>query len=173
MNLMKSVRNAALAVLMLSAGVANAGLYEFKLTGDYSATWQLDSTVVPDIDAPDIGFVLWDVEGSFPGSLFDATDLYFYSTAQGGGLEIEDFWGELTLLVAYGEQLYTGPEFAPTFKLGTFGLSGFDGIGSYSLTITDLDAAPEPAPVPEPATAAMLLGGLGLLYATRKRRFGK
>ncbi|QJE01803.1 PEP-CTERM sorting domain-containing protein [Massilia forsythiae] len=39
-----------------------------------------------------------------------------------------------------------------------------------------MDAGPgptDPGEVPEPATAAMLLGGLGLMYASRKRRFGK
>jgi hypothetical protein len=38
--------------------------------------------------------------------------------------------------------------------------------------VTDLDAAPAPSDVPEPATGALLLGGLGLLYASRMRRIG-
>ena len=169
MNLIKSLKSAAIAVMLFSAGVANAGLYQFNLTGDYTASWQLESTVVSDIDATGEGFVLWDVEGNFPGSLFGVVaDLTFYNAAIGGGMEILDFYGDTLLLSTDGPQLYTGGETNPVFRLGTFGLTEFMGTGSYTLTITDLDAGP--SPVPEPASTAMLLGGLGLMYASRKRR---
>jgi hypothetical protein len=49
-------------------------------------------------------------------------------------------------------------------------LKEFGGLGSYTLTVTDL--TPGPVTVPEPATGAMLFGGLGLMYALRKRRYG-
>lgn len=174
MNLMKCVRTAAMAALMLTASVANAGLYGFTISGDYSASWQMDSNAVPDIGETGLGLFYADVEGNFPGSLFDVADLTFYSGDLGGGLEIYDFWGGgITLLITDGEQLYTGLESAPMFRLGTFGLTDYLGSGTYTLTVTDLDAGPEPAPVPEPATAAMLLGGLSMLYAVRKRRYGK
>ena len=166
---MKSLRSAAVAVALLSAGVANAGLYQFDLTGDYSASWQLNSTVAPDDEVVGAYFTVWDVEG-FQDAFFGVADLSFFNAAFGGGFEIYDFWGETTLAVTDGAQLYTGLESAPTFRLGTFGLTEFGGPGSYTLTVTDLDAVPEPSPVPEPATGAMLLGGLALLYASRKRR---
>lgn len=174
MNLMKSVRTAAMVVLMLTASVANAGLYGFTITGDYSASWQMDSNAVPDVGEPGLGIFYMDVEGNFPGSLFDVADLTFYSGDLGGGLEIYDFYGGgFTLLITDGEQLYSGLESSPMFRLGTFGLTDFQGSGTYTLTVTDLDAGPEPSPVPEPATSAMLLGGLSMLYAVRKRRYGK
>lgn len=70
-----------------------------------------------------------------------------------------------------GFQLYTGPEDSPTFRPGTFALTEFDGTGRYALTVTDLDALPEPpVDVPEPASTALLLGGLGVLLASCKRR---
>jgi len=174
MNLMKSVRTAAMAALMLTASVANAGLYGFTLSGDYSASWQMDSNAVPLVGETGLGLFYMDVEGNFPGSAFNVADLTFFSGDLGGGLEIYDFYGGgITLLLTDGVQLYTGLESAPMFMLGTFDLTEFQGSGTYTLTVTDLDAGPEPAPVPEPATAAMLLGGLGMLYAARKRRYGK
>ena len=168
---MKSLRNIALAALLLSAGVANAALYQFQLTGAYTATWQLDSTVVPDDFIPDTGFVVWDIEG-FPEAIFGVADIYFWNSGIGGGLEIYDFWNDDTLVSTDGPQLYTGPEENPTFLLGTFALTDFFGSGdTYSLTITDLDAVPEPpVDVPEPASLALLMGGLGLMAASKKRR---
>lgn len=174
MNLMKSVRTAAMAALMLTASVANAGLYGFTLSGDYSASWQMDSNAVPLVGETGLGLFYMDVEGNFPGSAFNVADLTFFSGDLGGGLEIYDFYGGgITLLLTDGVQLYTGLESAPMFMLGTFDLTEFQGSGTYTLTVTDLDDGPEPSPVPEPATAAMLLGGLGMLYAVRKRRYDK
>jgi len=171
--LIKSLRNVALAAMLFSAGVANAALYQFQLTGDYTASWQLDSTVSPDAFGDDEGFILIDVEGNFPGSLFDFADLSFYSEAIGGGMEILDYYGDNLLLSTDGFQLYTGSEESPTFRLGTFALTEYLGAGRYTLTVTDLDAPPPPVDVPEPASAALLLGGLGVLLASRKRRQAK
>ncbi|MBD8655680.1 PEP-CTERM sorting domain-containing protein [Oxalobacteraceae sp. CFBP 13730] len=173
MKLIKSLRNVALAAMLFSAGVANAALYQFQLTGDYTASWQLDSTVSPDAFGDDEGFILIDVEGNFPGSLFDFADLSFYSEAIGGGMEILDYYGDNLLLSTDGFQLYTGSEESPTFRLGTFALTEYLGAGRYTLTVTDLDAPPPPVDVPEPASAALLLGGLGVLLASRKRRQAK
>jgi hypothetical protein len=179
MKLMKSLKSIAAVALLFSAGVASAATYQFNLTGDYTASWQLNSTVSPDAAGEGEGFILWDVEGNVPGSLFDIADLTFYNADIGGGMEIYDFYGDTYLLVTDGTQLYTGSEDSPTFRLGTFGMTEFGGTGTYTLTVTDLDAGPGPGPdpdptdVPEPATAAMLLSGLGMLYASRKRRQGK
>jgi hypothetical protein len=170
--LIKTLRNVALAAMLFSAGVANAALYQFQLTGDYTASWQLNSTVTPEDYEYDLGFLLVDVEGNFPGSLFDYTDMTFWNAAVGGGLEIYDWYGGSILLSADGLQLYTGTEDNPAFALGTFALTDYFGSGdTYVLTVSDLDASPEPpADVPEPASVALLMGGLGLMAASRKRR---
>lgn len=177
LNLMKSFKKAVLVAAMLSAGVANAALYQFNLTGDYTASWQLNSTVTPDDGANGVGFVLYDVDGNFPGSLLDLADLYFYNGDQGGGMEIYDYYNDLDLLLTDGPQLYTGlEEGTPTFRLGSFAMTEFGGTGTYTLTVTNLDAVPDPGTpgtpgeVPEPASIAMLLGGLGLMASMKKRR---
>lgn len=178
LNLMKSLRNAALAAVLLSASVANAALLQFNLTGDYTASWQLNSTGTPDDGSNGVAFVLYDVGGNFPGSLIGVADLYFFNAAEGGGFEIYDYYNDVDLAVTDGAQLYTGNEEGIiTFKLGTFALKEYFGSGKYSLTITDLDAGPgpgtDPGQVPEPATAAIMFGGLGVMYALRRRRSGK
>jgi len=167
MNLMKMVRNAALAAILLSAGVANAVVLQFTVTGDYTATWQVNANPNPDIASPGEGFILWDVEG-FDDAIFGIADLTFYNAAIGGGLEIYDFWNDVYLLSAEGPQLYGGSEENPTFLLGTFALTEFEGTGAYTLTIAEVGA---PAAVPEPATGALLIGGLALMAA--RRRFSK
>ena len=169
MNLKKSLRSAALVAMLFSAGVANAAIYQFNLTGDYTANWQLDSTVVPE-DFLDKGFFMVTAEGEFPGAVSELAWVTFYNARYKGGLEIYDYIGNKLLLVTDGPQLYTGSESAPTFRLGTFGMTEARNSGNFTLMVTDLSAGP--SPVPEPATGAMLLGGLGLMYAFRKRRHG-
>lgn len=170
MKIIKCLRNLVLSAMLLSAGVAHAGLLQFQVTGDYTASWTLDSTLTPDEIYEGEGFILYDIEGDFPGSFFNFADLSFFSNDIGGGLQIEDFYGGTVLLSTDGPQLYSGSEFNPTFLTGTFNLTQYLGTGSYVLTITDLDA---PGEVPEPATGALLIGGLGLLIAARKRRQAK
>lgn len=75
---------------------------------------------------------------------------------------------------AYGPQLYTGPESAPTFNLSTgtgfqftdFSNSNFPNGAPSSLSITCVECVP---PVPEPESYAMLLAGLGLLGFMARR----
>lgn len=157
---------AAAAFIAGAAAPAEAVLLNYSLTGDYEASWQLDSNPDPDDFASDVGFVLWDVEGNFPGSLFDVADLYFYADDIGGGLGIEDFYGGTTLLLTDGSQLYTGPEVTPTLRTGIFALTEFGGPGTYTLSVTEVGTTA----VPEAATWALMLTGFGLAgYALRRR----
>jgi len=168
LKLLKMLRNVSVVAVLFSSSIAHAGLYQFNLTGDYTASWQLDSTLESDAAGEGEGFLLIDIEGDFPGSVFNYVDLTFFHDSEGGGLEIYDYYNDFTLLLTDGPQLYTGSEFMPTFLLGSFNLTEYGGSGSYTLTITDLDAPP--TDVPEPASGAILLGGLGMLYAARQRR---
>jgi len=169
----KSLKNVLLAAMLFSAGVANAALYQFQLTGDYTADWKLDANpTVTGGSLNNVSFTLSDVVGNFPGASRDVVDLMFYNEAAGGGLLIEDWYAGKFLLTTGGPQMYSGKENKPLFELGTFVLTDNRGVGNFSLTITDLDALP-PVDVPEPASVALLLGGLGLLAAARKRRSAK
>lgn len=168
MKLMKCLRNAAAIAVLLTAGVANAAILQFTVSGDYTAQWQMDTESVPDEYATTLGTIFWDVAGNFPGSSGNIADIAFFNGGFGGGLSIYDYAGDVYLLIADGLQVYAGTEIAPVFGPGTFELTEYEGPGRYVLTVSELAEAA----VPEPATGALLLGGLALLYASRKRKAG-
>ncbi|PZP29436.1 MAG: hypothetical protein DI603_17390 [Roseateles depolymerans] len=165
MNLKKFLTRVTAAAAMAAAAVgAQADTYQFTLTGDYNATWLLASSPTPDDYGDGQGFVIWDVEG-FADASEGVADVYFWSGDIGGGLQVNDFYGgDFALVSTDGPQLYTGTEDAPTFTLGTFSLTEYQGSGTYTLTVTNVSA------VPEPASVALLLGGLGLVGAAAARR---
>lgn len=148
----------------LSTSAADAAILRFTLAGDYSATWDLNSASSPSFYQSGAGSAFWNATGSFAGALQPEADLTFYNAAVGGGLNIYDLHGDVNLLAADGPQLYTGPESAPVFRLGTFMLTQSRGTGTYTLTVTDVSA------VPEPASALLVFAGLGVLLSARRNR---
>jgi hypothetical protein len=150
-------------VLALPAGAAQAVLLDFKLTGDYTASWQLESSPSPDFAEVGSYFYMFDVPGVFPGAVSALADIGFGNLSLGGGLAIEDFYGGGTILLAAdGPEVYTGLEDAPTFILGTFTLREAAGNPAASFTLTI-------SAVPEPQALALLLGGLVLVAAAARR----
>lgn len=170
MKLMKSLRCAALAAVLMTAGIANAALLQFTVTGAYTASWQMESNPTPDDGEDGLYFTVWDVSG-FNDAVLGVADITFFSGDVGGGLEILDFYGFNVLLSTDGPQLYTGSESNPFFTLGTFALTEYQGTDTYTLTIAEVGGpVVPPAGVPEPATGALLIGGLALIGVLRKRR---
>ena len=160
-------RFAACSALALSAAAAHADPYNFVVSGDYSASWQMDSSPTPDDWGDGFRFVLWDYAGNFPGSTNGMVDISFYSEGAGGGMVLNDLASFTMLLNTASEQLYTGTEAAPTFTPGSFAMTGWGDGTEYTLTIS---AA---TPVPEPASYALMFGGLGVLgLLARRRRAG-
>lgn len=156
---------AGAAALALS-GPAGAATYLFNLTGSYTANFQISSSPLPSQTFPGT-FVVANVAGSYQNAA-GARDVFFYDAATGGAFGLKNTNNSRFTLVTDGPQLFTGPITAPTFKVGTFALTQFNGAGQYTLTVTNLDA-PAPA-VPEPATWAMMIGGFGLVGAASRRR---
>lgn len=168
---------AAFAVAMVSFGAQAAPLL-FSLTGDYTASWSLDSERAPNFAVSGMNINFWDVHGSFPGVPSDSyIDLEFRSSNMGGGLEIWTEGG--AMILSSGPQLYTGSEvpgprdpvlggsgnLGPKFKLGSFTLTNMEYRGrDFVLTIS------EPAALPEPATLALVLAALGMLAMVPARR---
>ena len=166
MKLMNSLRSLGFALVLLSSTAAHAALIQFNLTGDYTASWQLDTSIPPYDPLTGIWVTYIDVPGSFPGASTGVVDMTFYTPVLQGGFEIYDYNADVALVETIGPQLYTGPEESPTFLLGTFALTEIDGPGNYLLTISEVAEAA----VPEPATGVLVMGGLALMGASMRRK---
>ncbi len=155
----------ALAAATAFASPANAVLLQFTVTGDYNASFQVDSDPAPDFANAGY-FALYDVVGTFEGAVSDITDLRFYIDAADGGFTVDDYVGGVFLYAFDGPQLFTGTTATPTFRTGTFALTATGGSAASTLTI----AAAGGAVVPEPAAWGLMTLGFGLVGAAARRR---
>lgn len=138
-------------------------VYTFTLTGDATAQLELDSQPTPFDFTPDLVFRIENVSGVFNGQADTMAALNFYNaTNDFGGFELASF----TFETLTGPQLYSGPESAPTFLLGTYELKGFaTKAGNYTLTISAAAGA-----VPEPTTWSMAIAGFGIVGGVLRLR---
>lgn len=146
---------------------------DFRITGQGNIiTFSLPASP-PDVFVPTGaggatgGFiVLPDTPVTFNGDT-SSTSIEFFNGELyvGAGLNFFEPGVAYTLV---GAILYTGSEYEPTFKLGTFDLHQFASGQEYTLTITPESAPPS---VPEPSSLLLLLSGAsGLLYRVVKPR---
>jgi hypothetical protein len=149
------------AVAASTTLVAKADTLDFDLTGPglgSGISFSLSSDPTPSNYNTGV-FTLDNVRLDVHGTEL-TEELYFYTSAAGGGLA--DSLQEFNL---GGAQLFTGGTSDPTFKTGDFTLIG--GSGNYSLDITEV-----PAVAPEPASLLLLATGvLGLMAVGRVKRF--
>jgi PEP-CTERM motif len=85
--------------------------------------------------------------------------LDFYNVSDAGGFDL--FPGADLLINAFGPQLYTGTEDAPTFLTGTFSLTDYASVDGQAfggtLNVTS---------VPEPSTLSLLAVGVAIGLAS-------
>lgn len=173
MMLTNTLKKVALVAMLFATGVANATVYQFNVSGAFTAQFQIDTNAVPDGAQNGVGLSYLNQAVVFAGGANGAADISFYNLANGGGLQLNVVDSIDTYLSTNGPQLYTGLEESGMidFLVGTFALSDFDPTSTGTYTVTVMDQSPGAA-VPEPATGAMLFGGLAIMAALRKRRHG-
>lgn len=96
----------------------------------------------------------------------------FYDLENLGALAVFDASG-ISLFDFTGPQLFDGPLNAPSFLLGSFGLT--DALTGAPVTLTigtpgSINPLPGTGDIPEPASWAMLIAGFGLVGAIARRR---
>jgi hypothetical protein len=162
----KVLSGAATAALILSFGIvaAKADIYQLTVVdGVNTATFDVSENPTPNLDTSSL-FQLNNVAVNIVSNGYDRSiteNIDFY-TANGNTEFIADSgsWFADTLGIANSGAYFSGTTADPTFKLGTYGITGD------SLTITDISAA-----VPEPSTwAMMILGFVGLGFMAYRKK---
>lgn len=156
----------AATATLASATPAAAVTLKFDITGDYTASFLLDSSPTPDFVEDGYLFAITQVPG-FPNVPDGFADVSFFSQGAAGGLLVsKDNNGFADyLLEAVGPQLYSGTEAAPTFAAGIYQLEGLSSTPSqFTLTISA---------VPEASTWGMAIAGFGIAGAALRRRRAK
>lgn len=153
---------ASIALFSISTH-AHAVTFNFALTGEITANWQIDSNPIP-VSSGTNFFSVNNIPGTY-GGLTGIRNITFFSSGGGGGLffvvdPVTNFVANL-----FGPQVFSGPTTNPTFSLGTFALTSIS-TGLFSLSISEAAAA-----VPEPATWVSMMIGFGFVGgAVRYRR---
>ena len=150
-------------------------VYDFSITGDYTADWQLITPSAFLAQASDghswstVGYTAGDFAFS-PGApaLIPDAILRFYDDSQDGGLTITDPdpGVDYDFFDATGEQLFDPTDPSALFKTGSYVLTGIAPFAGKTATLT----ITEVLPVPEAPTWLMAIAGFTLLGGVLRRR---
>lgn len=154
----------ALGMYAVPSHAAVIDLFTFnsaQITGPLTAS--IAASPTPSSFVNGVSFSLSGVSATFEGNTLTGPVTFFDAGGAGGGGT-----------TFTGPKLFTGPDSAPTFLLGTFGLSGVADLGNggpQTVTGQLTISQPQPGPVPEPLPLALTATGLlGLAGIMHKRR---
>jgi hypothetical protein len=192
-------RGLAVVVIVLAAQVALAGVYQYQppdddmydLTHQKAYRWGINPGIPEgeDIVGAEIFFDnIRNWQSNDPNDLYvtlldtASSGLTVYTDNQGGG---DYFAGDGPLLVHYQDLPSTPQDITYTFDAGEVAtLNGYVADGNFglgidpdchfyndgiTLTLETECSPPDGPPVPEPLAGSILLGGLGMIAARRKR----
>lgn len=148
-----------------AASPASAALLQFELTGSKQASFQIDTSTIPDsysssVFGDQIQYLV--VPGVYGGVAETATigfgtNIFAELNIGADGLGFTQF---------AGPDLFGGDPMHPTFNLGTFALTSIVS-GASTIEISQIASAPEPS-----TWAMMILGSAALGFAAYRRKNG-
>ncbi|MDO6413065.1 PEPxxWA-CTERM sorting domain-containing protein [Sphingomonas sp. BIUV-7] len=167
----------ALAALFAFAAPATAASYLFSVdlfdgsgVSQPAYSFTIDSNPVPAAFEAAPGFSYFRIanvaitaDPAYSPAPASPVDLLFFDQLAGGAFSTADF----VTISYFGTQLYSGSVEAPSFLAGTTDLYGFSGDVVGTISIAAANSA-----VPEPMTWVMMVGGMGMVGATLRRRRG-
>src|ERR1700757_2519508 len=151
-----------LSFLLLGASQTRADAINYVYTSSgITYTWTLPTNPVidPANVYPGLGFTIPDwsfSESTNPNPMVGTFD--FFNSSIGGGFDLKTGGG--TLINAYGLQLYTGPESAPTMLVGAFSTFLDYGSDTSGSSPPSSGNSLQSTSVPEPSTLSLLTIGL-------------
>lgn len=159
------------SLAMFATTSADAAIYNYTLTGDFEATFAIDTEAPTQVGLEGSGIYLYDVSGDFGGYHFDHVKIGFPSAAYDGGIEASTYAGEPSAQTIFGRDyffsgagatLFSGPFDNPTLLTGSWDLTEYYEPGkSYHLEVSA---------APESATWALMIVGFGLAGGALRRR---
>lgn len=177
------IRPSALAgaVTLLALAVpAQAATYYFTFSGDFDASFELDSNPSAALYGSDFTYST-SMYGYFRLRNFTVTsngvtstngDILFYPASAAGGVRVA--LGSTLLFSLLAIDLFTGPTSNPTIKLGEFNFTTqklpFSTKPQPTNTKLVISATRPVSAVPEPAGWAMLIAGFTLIGAAARGR---